>query len=471
MTGSKLIEIFQTFLARDFRLFGEFVASPFFNKRPELQDFFAVIRSHREEIFAGKFGQEAIWAELFPQKPFDEKEFGYLMSFLLKLAESYLGQQFYRETSGMEPLHILQACNARNLEKHYLHIRKQFQQTLKPGEQPSQHFYYQRYLLAEIGAEHFHKTNLRTFDQNLQEAVDHLDHFYLTQKLKLSCELINRRQILSVPYDLRLVDELMAYLDLYPYNEIPPVAVYRQVLLILSDSENAEHFWRLKSLMVKYQSHFPALEFREISFYAQNYCIKRIKQGHPEFQKELFEIYRQSLETGILYDEKGLLSPWDFKNIITLALRLGELDWTADFIPAQIEHLEPEFRETSLAYNMANLNYHRGQFDQALRLLNQVEFSDIFYSLDTRRMMVKIYFERGDTEALLSLIAAFKIYLKRNKLVSEANRRAYLNFVDLAARIFRAREKGKESLHELSQEVAGTQPLIEESWLLSKTQT
>lgn len=471
MKGSKLIAVLQTFPARDFRMLGEFIRSPYFNKRQELIGFYELLKDHLEKVSAGLMDKSRLWELLYPQKPFDEKYFGYLMSFLQKLVEAYLGQQYYREESQMMGLHVLHACIDRNLDKHYKHVLKQVSRGLSEGEMQSGQYHYSQHYLAEMAAVHFHKKNLRTFDQNLQEAVDHLDHFYLTQKLKLSCELINRKQILSAPYDIRLVDELMNYLDLYPYDEIPAVAIYRQVLLILSDSENVSHFQRLKELMGKYRTHFPRIEFREISFYAQNYCIRKIKEGNSDFQKELFEIYRSSLETGILYDEKGWLSPWDYKNIVTLALRLGEFEWTAEFIPSHIEQLEPEFRETSLAYNLANLHYHNDHFDQALRSLFQVEFTDIFYSLDTRRMMLKIYFERGDTEALLSLIASFKIFLKRNKLISEGNRLAYLNFVDLAGRIYRTREKSPENLATIRTEIGRTKPLMEETWLLHKTIT
>jgi hypothetical protein len=79
-------------------------------------------------------------------------------------------------------------------------------------------------------------------------------------------------------------------------------------------------------------------------------------------------------------------------------------------------------------------------------------------------MMLMIYFEQGAEEAMVSLIAAFRTYLRRNKLISESNREAYSNFINLLNAIY----KRSESPEKLVEKIANTQPLVEENWLQKK---
>ena len=180
----------------------------------------------------------------------------------------------------------------------------------------------------------------------------------------------------------------------------------------------------------------------------------------------MFRIYQQSIASGVIY-ETGELSPWDFKNVCSIALKLGEYDWTGQFISGNEHRIAAEFRGSAIAYNRANLYFHQKRFDLALRSLSQVEYSDVFYALDTRRIMLIIYYERGDAEAFFSLITSFRAYLARNKAVSQQHQQSYKNFIDWAARLFRLLPAElKERRDALRAELEATEPVTDRPWLL-----
>jgi hypothetical protein len=183
----------------------------------------------------------------------------------------------------------------------------------------------------------------------------------------------------------------------------------------------------------------------------------------------LFALYRAALDTGNLL-ENGSLSAWKYKNIASVGLQLQEFAWVESFIHDYRDKLPEEFRENAFAYNLADLLYHRGEYEQALKNLLKVEFTDVFYSLGTRKMMLMIYFEQGSTEAMLSLISSFRLFLKRNQLISESNRQAYSNFVSLVQAIYRA-STSQGDFVKLQAQIVDTQPLVEEAWLLTKAIT
>lgn len=58
-----------------------------------------------------------------------------------------------------------------------------------------------------------------------------------------------------------------------------------------------------------------------------------------------------------------------------------------------------------------------------------MEFSDVHYSLGAKELLLRIYYTLGETEAFLSLVFSFRIYLKRNKLITTEVKSAYENFI------------------------------------------
>jgi len=110
-------------------------------------------------------------------------------------------------------------------------------------------------------------------------------------------------------------------------------------------------------------------------------------------------------------------------------LRAGEETWCQEFIERYRERIAPEFRENAYRYNLASFYFEQQAYTKALRLLQEVEFSDVFYALGSRVILLKSYFEMGDFSAMNSLCEAFKIYLKRNKTISRLQFNVYFNLV------------------------------------------
>lgn len=467
MENSKLADLLKSLETKELRAFLDFVKSPYFNQNQDLVLFCQQLLKAAPAFEGEAIDRYFIWGKLYPGEPYDHKKMGYLMSFLLKLAERFLGQVHYEQDHSLVSFHSLSALHERNLEKHYRQVKKGLGKKLEKSPYRNASFFLQNYRMEELESRQFTKSRLRAFDPSLQDSVNYLDNYYLIAKLKLSCELINRQKILSADYDIRLVDELLAYLNSYPNELAPAVALWRQILLILTDPEQALHFTRFQEQLEQHSGLFPQLELREILGYAQNYCIRQIKKGHDTFSAELFTIYQRGLEYNV-FIEDGYLSPWIFKNIVSVALRLKKYQWIEDFIEEYIEKLAPDFKETAYAYNQGYLFYHQKKYESALKSLNRVEFTDVYYSLDTRKIMLMTYWEQGAWEPLISLIASFRIYLIRNKLISEGNREAYSNFLKSVKKLFRYREQGKGEAESLRKEIATTRPIVERDWLLSQ---
>ena len=466
MNGSKLLEMVKSFSPAEGRRFLDFLKSPFFNTNPTATKLFQKIWKQAPAFPPARLDRYLLFSQINPQYAPDDKEIAYQMSDLLRLAERFLGQVRYEAEKHLVEYHILDACEERALEKHYRQQLKRLRRLPPTNLRRSEDHLHHQYQISGVEVRHLHRKQVRASDQNMQQLVDHLDEYYLVSKLRLTCELINRQSILSDRFAIRQVDELLVYVKHHDQENKPAMMAYHQLLLLLTDQSHAAGFEKLRSVLTEHFGSFTIGEKRELFSYAQNYCIRQVRAGEADYLKALFDLYKVSLQSDF-WLEDGIFSPWKYKNMASVGLRVGEFEWVERFLEGYRPKLPLDFRENAWAYNMADLHYHQGRYEEALRGLMRVEFTDVFYSLDTRKMMLMIYLEQGAEEPLISLVSSFKLYLRRNKLVAENTREAYLNFVNLVYAVQRAATRDVGAA-ELEARIRETQPLVEEAWLLGQ---
>lgn len=465
MENSKLIQLLKTFKAKELRECGEWVQSPIINKNDELSRLYLYLKGCAPAFVAKKVERETVFKTLFPKKKYDEKYMNHLMSFLLKLIEQYLAYSKFSENTLQENIYTLQAYTQRGLDKHYNQVLESTKQKLQQVPFRNVDFYYHQYLLSETENQHFLKQKVRKFDERLQLAANHFDNYLLANKLKYFCEMKDRKMSLAANYELNMQLEIFDFINKKNLDNFPGINVYRVILQMLEQPSDTQHFFSLKKLLKQNAADFPHQELKELYFYAINYCIRKVNQGEQDFLKELFTIYQDCLKENVLLEDDQM-SPWTFKNLVGVALRLKEFQWVEQFIKDNANSLAEEFRENACNYNMAELFYYRNDFDKAVKHLNKVEFSDVYYSFDTKKMLMKIYFEQNEIEVFLSLIASFKIFIKRNVSVSETNKEAYNNFINILQLFIKYATQ--KTAPELLKSIENTKPLADRNWLLEQ---
>ena len=150
-----------------------------------------------------------------------------------------------------------------------------------------------------------------------------------------------------------------------------------------------------------------------------------------------------------------------------LGLRLNRFEWTEQFIRKNTDILAEEYRLNAYNYSLADLSYHKQEISTALTHLREVEFTDIFFTLDAKIMLLKIYYDNDEEEALLSLLTSFKIFLKRNQLISAEMKNTYENFINLLNQILRSSHA--DSM-DLQKKINDTPLLTDRGWLLQVIQ-
>ncbi|HNI45200.1 MAG TPA: hypothetical protein PK230_10930, partial [Chitinophagales bacterium] len=215
MNHSKLVKLLQFFSEKQHQKFQLFLDSPYFNTQKDVQQLYQQLHIALQQNNPHALKKETIFVKLFPNTSYDAPQIYYLMSGLLQTVEKFIMVENLQEDSATQADYLLNYYRQQNLEKHFQHHLREHhkQQQKKPQSADSYHY---RFLLHQQENLYFDQQKKHLFDQSLQQAIDSLDLYYLVLKLKYSCEMYNRLQMVSGQYELRLLDEIVRYLEQHP---------------------------------------------------------------------------------------------------------------------------------------------------------------------------------------------------------------------------------------------------------------
>ncbi|MGB0839057.1 MAG: hypothetical protein ACPGXL_02895 [Chitinophagales bacterium] len=468
MYDSKLIHILRHLSNKQLKLLEDFIASPYFNKKEEIIHFCTFLMRFKPLFQDARMSKKAAYQHILPHQPYNEKKMSYWMSDFTKLIEQFL----VVENINSQPIRKLSYLTRTYLQ---LNLYKLVQSTLKTTTKQQRKnplrdadFYFNQFMIHRDENLFFDRQNLHLYDDSLQKAIDNLDIYYLSRKLKYCCEMVSRQNIVASQYELRMLDEILLYLKKNPHNDIPPIAIYSTILLTLLEAKEEKHFVHLKDLLKQYNAVFPKSDAYTIYMYAINYCIKQVNGGNETYLNDLFQLYQELLKTEIIFENKKEISPWAFTNIVGVGVRNKAYDWTENFIADYKNNLPIHFRKSVYSYNLSYLFFYQKKYTEAQSLLQHIEFDTVLYSINARSLLLRIYYELDELDAFLSLVDSFKMYLKRNKLISQNRKEQYLKFVKYTAKLHKTPRTAKAKLRILKEELAANRNTANASWLLEK---
>ena len=469
MFQNKSIIILKTFTSQEVRQFDEYLRSPFFNKNQTIIQAFDILKSWYPQFENPNLERTLLFKLIFGGEGYDEQKLRYLMTDLTKHIEEYLCYKAISEEQIFKYHLLLYTYRVRKLDKPFLNTLKLAEKQL--DEQPRRdvtHAFYQylleedRYRFMSERQEHLHQTNL-------QQVVDNLDKYYILNKMRYCAEIINNKNVVAINYKLFLYEEIMNHIRHNPLDYVPAAKVYYNIILTLTEPENKIHYTNLLDLLDEHHKLFSKEEIFDMYVYAKNYCIRKINHGDTEYIKELFELYKVMLRDKIILKDNQL-SQFDYKNIVYLGLRSDQFEWVKNFIVKYNENLDISIRQNAFTFNMAYYYFFQKDYDEVLTLLRSVEFTDFYYHLDSKSLLLKTYYELEETEAFFSLVEAFKVYIKRNGLIPGYQKAGYNNMIKLTSRLFKWKLNPKNNPEEIVEEIENTKPVVDILWLRKKVE-
>ena len=465
MRNSKLIRYLKKIDKKELKPLLLFVQSPFFNKRKEVTFLLEYLLGQYPHFEESRIEKAYVFNLIYPKAPYSDKQMRYLITYLNQLIEDFFVVNRIQILRGQKDVLLLEEYIERypmtkDFQQRFKAIEEKLQSANKHGEAQ----YELSHKLYGLADTQFQLQRERKDDINLQRSSDLLDYYYILKKLKYSCRMLNRSRILSGGYELRFIEDIQRWAKFEFFSDVPLIIIYCQILQMLLEDFDIKDFRKLKGLLKQHEPTIDRKELEEIYQYGINFCLGRLRKGEDSFIKEALDLYIEGIENGIFLNN-NLLSPWTFTNVVKLAIRSAKVDWAYHFIEKYGKMLPATSKNNVIQYNLAEVYFYKKDYDNALNALREVSFFDITFHLGSRIILAKTYYEKKLSEPLLSLLASFAIFLKRNKKISQEVKETYLFFCSILKKIILTDKPTK--IKDLRAQITEAPLLTDRQWLIS----
>jgi hypothetical protein len=458
----KLITLFNQLTGVEKREFTRFVESDYFNQREEPRKLWQYLL--RELAPAGKtWRPEHAFEALFPNERFEEAKLRYPMSWLTKHIEYFLAMRRFEKNETEQALNLATSFREKNLEQHFGQAIGVASTALEKRVR-DQAWYHDRYRL-EFEKYAFIESQRRTVANNLPVVSEALDAYLLAAKLRQSCILLAHQSVYQTKYDYTFLPALLDYLEGSQFLEIPAISLYYHCYKALTEGDEVQ-FRQFRALLESSLGAFSTTEIRDLWLLAINFCIKRLNTGSRPYGEEAMGLYQTGIERQILL-ENGVLGRFAYKNTVALALLFGQHDWAKGFIQRYRTALEPAWQENFFNYNLARYYFTVKEYPQAMELLVKVDDRDLLLNLDGKLMLLKMYYELGEFDALDSLLASLKTFIRRRKELAY-HQSHYLGIIRFTEKLMALRPGDVAGAKALRQQIEAAEGLPEKEWLLAQ---
>jgi hypothetical protein len=301
--------------------------------------------------------------------------------------------------------------------------------------------------------------------QTIQNIINKARLFSDLVFIRNFCSLLTFSQTFkSIPVELPL-DILNQIKNRTDINLYPEFRVYLSAIELLKEGTD-ETYNNYKKDLFETLDNWDDQEKINLFIYLLNFTSTEINKGNSRYIDEQFHIYEEFEEKGI-FQIKNYITHGRINNVVIVYLRKNEFEKAENFVNKYIELLNEELKDSCRHFNLARIKFEKGQYKDSLRELLQVDFSkDAFYSINSKVLLLKTYFELKESDALDSLFTSFKEYIRKNKIITENLKTNYLGFVQTTKKLYEATNSQLISIKSIVENT----PMIDKKWLLDKVE-
>lgn len=464
MQQNKAFHLLRCFDTWELRSLDKYLRSPFFHTQSEILLLWELVWPLAPAFSAPILARRQLFAALWPGEPYQVQQLRYLLSDFTRLIEGFWAFKQWEGDSFRKQQDLMRAYESRGQRKYFEQQARKVTKGLSQSALSSQKLQ-ERFLLEEI--QYLAAENKGRDSYPVQSVLQGLDQMSITLHLKYACEGVNRAHIYRENWQAELTPFLLQALQKNDSLHTPLSRLYQLVYQMLTEPTPLPYFEVLEAKLWE----ATGIEQKEripLFFFALNFCIRRINAGEEAFRARAFQLYQQALTQNMLLDPAGFLEENHFKNLVALGTRLQAFDWTEQFIEDYQDQLAPALRTNAYRYNLAYLSFAQQAYRKVLQLLQQVEFTQVFYQLGAKTILIRTYFETEEYEALRYQLRNFRSYLSREKSLSEAQRKLYVNLCQVMQLLNRYVQGARVSPAEIRATVHRKSPMAAAEWVEEK---
>lgn len=461
-SNSKVIRLFSTFTPREISDLDHYLKSLYQSKKIVLLifDYFRKAWSTLEE----GLDLEQIYAHVYARLPEGKSEILNLRNSISDLYQHVLQYLIWKEMQ--YPSHENELLRLRVLQKRKLEndmqgrIKTLCRRLDKKKEKGDVHHLRQ----LQYKQLYYYATEMETFDNHsswISEANECLDRFFITTKLKFSCELLSRKNLLQEQNEIRFLDEALEWFSVQDWSDYHLTPLYKHALQLITEKKESAF-----DILLDDFKRFQGRDKKErliLWSYLLNFVALQIRKGDASYMQRAFELYRLGLKEQ-LFTINGYFNTEIFLNFVNIGCTLKFFDEIELFIDRWAGDLKPEFRESTIYLARARLEFGLAHFEEAISNSLRVSFKNDTYNLQARLLELRSYFELPGRswKKISRRCKQLEIFLKKNKTLHKDYLDSVMNFL----KIFK--QLNDPDPEKLLHQVKTVSPVMAKDWLLEK---
>lgn len=476
MHNSKLLQIFASLSDKEIKEFEKYLLFQV-AENTNVCALFNIIQKAYPDFESKSLIKKNVFTKMFGKEPYKDVKVREQMSALRKVLESFLIFQEQNKTEFHNNLALLKQFRKRNLSNLFQQQVKNMQQLIDADDYLNIESFKREYYLSDEKNNFFEQQQNIVHDDAISLKNENFDKYYFSAKLRTLCEILNRENILSSTYQKPIEKDVLAIISKNKklYFDVPAIHCYYEIFQLLQSENDMAQFTNTFNTLNSYQKSFTDSELKSMYAYLTNYCIQHVNKGIAEFTQRLFEMQKLLLQNKILL-ENGLLSHISYRNIVTIAIKLKEYNWAEKFIEDYKPLVTQRHQENAYNLSKSNLLYAKQDYSETVFLLNQVEFTDVYYACTSKYTLLKAYYALREIETLDYFVSSFQLYLKRNKEISANFKKSSENFLKHFKKMlliekkldYQEKEKVEKKIKDLKGSITAEKTMANKSWLLEE---
>jgi len=310
----------------------------------------------------------------------------------------------------------------------------------------------------------FDQLQNRFSNSEAEDIIKNAEISAISRQLMQTVALAPQSALMSRKIDTGLSEHLIPYIKEKNLLTIPCISLYYYAWMMIRYPDDTSWFDLFSQQLDKSHQQFPVEEQKTLYFQAINYCIRRHNSGDRDYSQRLLEYYKTALASKYLLTN-GYLSKNTYRNINTIAIRMGQYQEAMDISNTYVSALRKEEQESAYNFNMANIHYSQKKYNKALEALRLVEFDDHLSNLFAKTLMLKIYYEMGSERLLDAHLDAMQVYLTRKKIIGY-HKVNYANVIRYTRQLIKLKPFDRASRERLMEKVNSEKMLPDRDWML-----
>lgn len=473
MEKSTLIEILRKFSALELNTFGDFVSSPYFNKRSNAVKLFEKLKKLAPDYPPDKISKEEVWKKLYPGKKYNYGIMKNLIFDLNKLAVKFLELEYYSGMTFEQEFFQLEAFRYKNLKQQFVKKMVDMQKDLKNRPLDNQS-HLKRYMLfsSEMGYLDYELLFEKRDTDYHRGANESLLLYYCTNQLYHGINNLQYAHNRSASVNAELYEKALKMYDesgiTDPYTEIL-AAAYRAM-----SGGSSGDYTRLKRTFFTYYKECSRLRQYDLTAAMINFSRNNAQRGDNQFIKDEFIYVKLLIEEG-LYKFTGIewMDQYVYMQSVMAACRAGEFEWAEAFIRDHKHELIERLREQYSNFAYVTLNLRRGKFEEALRYLSLIKNVEKGDKLNIKVFEFNAYYELNYYDELKALADTTNHFLRSDKLFSAEEKEHFKDYIKAITRLMdykcgSGKNKGNRKLLQSTEQFVKERKLRNKQWLLQK---